>query len=103
MEPYSERNFYADHLVEINKTNPVITTNNICNSLGATVIPKGTNITEDVANKIAKFKLELPIELQVNLAVRISPNELFNDIKETQAKTFGSASTLPVTKELIRQ
>jgi len=103
MVPYSERNFYADHLVEINKTNPVITTQDICNSLGATVIPKGTNITEDVANKISKFKLDLPIELQVNLAVRITPNELFNDINEIQTKTFGSSKTLSVTKELIRQ
>jgi len=103
MGQYFERNFYADHLVEINKTNPVITTQDICSSLGATVIPKGTNVTEDVANKIAKFKLDLPIELQVNLAIKISPNELFNDIKEMQTKTFGSSSTLTVTKELIRQ
>jgi len=103
MVPKSERNFYADHLVEINKTNPVITTQDICNSLGATVIPKGTNITEDVANKISKFKLDLPIELQVNLAVRISPNELFNDINEIQTKIFGSSNTLSATKELIRQ
>lgn len=100
---HSERNFYADHLVEINKTNPVITSQDICNSLGATVIPKGANITEEVANKIARFNLDLPIELQVNLALVISPNELFNAIKETQAKTFGNSNTLSVTKELIRQ
>jgi HD-GYP domain-containing protein (c-di-GMP phosphodiesterase class II) len=103
MVPNAERNYYADHLVEINKTNPVITAQDICNNLGATVIPKGTNITEDVANKISKFKLEIPIELQVNLAVRISPNELFNSIKEMQTKTFGSSSNLTATKELIRQ
>jgi len=103
MVPYTERNFYADHLVEINKTNAVITTSNICNNLGATVIPKGTNVTEDVANKIAKFKLDLPIELQVNLAVRISPNELFNDINKVQTKIFGSSNTMSATKELIRQ
>jgi hypothetical protein len=103
MMPHSERNFYADHLVEINKTNPVITTQDICNSLGATVIPVGTNITEDVANKIAKFKLEIPIELQVNLAVRISPSELFNDISAIHTKIFGSANKLSTTKELIKQ
>jgi len=103
MVPYTERNFYADHLVEINKTNPVITTSDICNSLGATVIPKGTNVTEDVANKIAKFKLDIPIELQVNLAIRVSPNELFNDINKVQTKIFGSANTISATKELIRQ
>jgi HD-GYP domain-containing protein (c-di-GMP phosphodiesterase class II) len=103
MIPHSERNFYADHLVEINKTNPVITTQDICNSLGAIVITEGTNITEDVANKIAKFKLDIPIELQVNLAVRISPNELFNDINALQTKVFGSSNTFTATKELIKQ
>lgn len=103
MESSPARNFYADHLVEINKTNPVITTSDICNSLGAIVIPKGINITEDVANKIAKFKLELPIELQVNLASRISPNELFNAINEVQIPILESAKSLSLTKELIRQ
>jgi len=103
MVQYSERNSYADHLVEINKTNPVITTQDICNSLGATVIPKGTNITEDVANKISRFKLDLPIELQVNLTVTLSPNELFNDIRLAQKNTFGKDGGSETTKELIRQ
>ncbi|MFT7186370.1 MAG: hypothetical protein ACI84K_001768 [Pseudohongiellaceae bacterium] len=90
-------------MVEINKTNPVITTRDICNSLGAIVIPKGINITEDVANKIAKYNLDAPIELQVNLAVRISPNELFHDINAVQTPIFDRTKDLSVTKELIRQ
>ena len=98
-----KRNFYADHLVEINKTNPVITSQDICNSLGAIVIAKGARITEEVANKISRFNLELPIELQVNMAVSISPNDLFNDIKEVQAQVLDSKQAMTATKELIKQ
>ena len=46
MELSIERNPYADHLVEVNKYNPVMTTQNICNSLGAIVVPEGVYITE---------------------------------------------------------
>jgi len=103
MEQHSERNAYADHLVEINKNNPVITTQDICNSLGATVIPQGTYLTEDVANKIARFKLILPVELQVNLSTTLSPNQLFNDIHLAQNSVLDSSDYPGATKELVRQ
>ncbi len=81
MELYSERNPYADHLVEVNKHNPVETVTDICNELGATIVPKGTQLTEDVANKLSRFKLLQPLELQVSLSHTLSPVNLSNDIR----------------------
>lgn len=103
MDQYSERNPYADHLVEINKYNPVLTTQDICNNRGATVVPKGTYLTEDVANKIARFQLELPIELQVSLASTVSPSELFDSIRKAQNKVLKGLDRMDLTKELVRQ
>ena len=103
MEQTVERNPYADHLVEVNKYNPVMTTQSICNSQGAIVIPEGTYITEDVANKIARFKLNLPIELQVNLATSLSPHQLFNDIQLAQKNILGEYLQPSISKELVRQ
>lgn len=103
MEQYSGRNPYADHLVEVNKHNPVLTTQDICNSKGAIVVPKGTYLTEDVANKIAKFQLELPIELQVSLANTVSPGELFEAIRKAQNKVLRGLDRVDLTKELVRQ
>jgi len=80
MTECAERNAYADHLVEVNKTNPVVTSENICNKLGATIVPKGTFITEDVANKIARFELLQPLELLVSLSNTIAPKKLHQDI-----------------------
>jgi HD-GYP domain-containing protein (c-di-GMP phosphodiesterase class II) len=103
MDQYSDRNPYADHLVEVNKHNPVITTQNICNSKGAIVVPEGTRVTEDVANKIARFQLELPIELQVSLASTVSPSELFEAIRKAQGRVLKGLDRPDLTKELIRQ
>jgi hypothetical protein len=103
MEQLRVRNPYADHLVEVNRNNPVITTQDICNSKGATVIPEGTYITEDVANKIAKFNLSIPIELQVSLAATLSPNEMYSAIHSSQKSYFGSGLYPEASKELISQ
>lgn len=103
MDQYSERNPYADHLVEVNKHNPVLTTQDICNAKGAIVVPKGTYLTEDVANKIARFQLELPIELQVSLANTVSPSELFEAIRKAQNRVLKGLDRVDLTKELVRQ
>ena len=103
MDQYSDRNPYADHLVEVNKHNPVVTTQDICNSRGAIVVPKGTPLTEDVANKISRFQLELPLELQVSLASSVSPSELFESIRKAQSKILKGLDREDLSKELIRQ
>jgi len=102
MDQSLNRNFYAEHLVEVNKLNPVITTQNLCNSLGAMVIPKGTYVTQDVADKISKFDLSYPLELQVNLETALSPNQIFSDILLTRKNFLGDKKHQTATKELVR-
>jgi len=96
-------NYYAEHLAEINEQNPVVTTQDLCNSLGAMVIPAGTYVTQDVADRIARFKLSYPLELQVSLETSISPNQLFSDILFTRKNFFGASSHQAATKEIVRQ
>jgi len=86
MELYTDRNPYADHLVEVNKHNPVETIADICNELGATIIPKGTALTEEVASKLARFNLLQPLELQVSLSQTLSPVSLHHHICDIQTQ-----------------
>lgn len=101
MNQCAERNAYADHLVEVNKTNPVVTRDDVCNSLGATIVPKGTYITEDVANKIARFELLQPLELLVSLSSTLSPGQLYQDYQASYASL--SKEGIPVHPQVSKE
>ncbi len=75
-----QRNYYADHLAEVNKTNTVRTTEDIRNENGAIIVPKGTEITHDTSNRIARFKLSAPLETYINLENVITPAILHKEI-----------------------
>ena len=77
-----QRNPYADHLAEVNKTNPVLALEDIYNDRGAVIVPEGTPIDEVVSNKIARFALRTPIELSVNLQHPIPPKQIYTDIQK---------------------
>ncbi len=74
------RNHYADHLVEVNKGNRVLTTEDVYSDKGAVIVPKGTLLTPEIANKIARFKLSTPLEMQVNLEKIITPKTLHDEV-----------------------
>ena len=54
--------FYTHHLAEVNKTRQVVATEDIRNSQGQLVLPKGQIIDGKAAERIVKFKLLKPIE-----------------------------------------
>lgn len=80
VEEEIERNHYADHLAEVNKSNAVKTIEDVKNDQGAIIVPKGTLVTPAIANKIARFRLSQPLETQVNLESVITPEKLEGEI-----------------------
>ncbi len=105
MQTGIDRNPYADHLVEVNKTNPVLAAEDIYNERGAIIVPKGTQIDETTSNKIALFSLRSPIELSVNLKYLIPPKEFYSDIQQAPIRLVDKLDDLydSYNKELIRQ
>jgi hypothetical protein len=100
-----QRNPYADHLAEVNRTNPVLAVQDIYNDRGAVIVPEGTQIDELVSNKIARFTLRTPLELSVNLEYLIPPKQLYTDIQKAPIALLDELDELYVAykKELIRQ
>lgn len=100
-----QRNPYADHLAEVNKTNPVLALVDIYNDRGAVIVPKGTQIDEVVSDKIARFTLGTPLELSVNLEFPILPKELYTDIQKAPISLLDELDDLYVAykQELMRQ
>tara|TARA_R110001592_G_scaffold114997_2_gene315201 strand:+ start:2770 stop:4113 length:1344 start_codon:yes stop_codon:yes gene_type:complete len=105
MQPELQRNPYADHLAELNKTNPVLAAEDIYNERGAIIVPKGTQIDEGVSNKIARFSLRTPLELSVNLKHLITPKQFYTDIQKAPITLLDDLDDLYVAykKELMRQ
>lgn len=74
------RNYYADHLAAVNKSNTVKTTHDVLNDQGLVIVSKSKVITPEIANKIARFKLLQPLENTVMLEDMISPKRLYTDL-----------------------
>ena len=72
----SEKDCYAEHLAAVNEKVEVLTTEDICNSQGAVVVPKGTAVDPKIAEQIAKHKLIKPVECSVNLSESITGQTL---------------------------
>ncbi len=100
----SNRNYYADHLAEVNKTNTVRATEDILNEKGAIVVPKGAEITQEMSNKIARFKLSVPLESSINLDNVITPQILHKEITQINEKLNLLPEVLKVfSPKLVRQ
>jgi len=68
MNNSADRDYYTDNLVEVNKSNAVIASENIYNAKGALLVPKGAQIQPEVAQRIISHKLAKPIEDSISLA-----------------------------------
>ena len=98
------RNYFADHLAEVNKTNTVRATEDILNEKGAIVVPKGAEITQEMSNKIARFKLSSPLESSINLEKVITPSILYKEITKINDKLNLLPEVLKVFEpKLVRQ
>lgn len=85
-EVAAKQNYYVSHLADVNKETDVISTEDIFNSSGVMVIPKGTRINQDVAMKVLRHKLLKPLEDQVKLGDSIDKKILADDLQKLMAK-----------------
>ena len=67
---------YASHLSEVNKTNEVVSTQDIFNDKGVLVCRKGSRIDHKVCERIRKHHLAAPLEQQVRLHNTINSEAL---------------------------
>ena len=58
---------YAEHLAEVDTTNPVVATEDILSTRKIPIVKKGTRINRDIAHNILQHKLIKPLEHQVQL------------------------------------
>jgi HD-GYP domain-containing protein (c-di-GMP phosphodiesterase class II) len=82
----SDKNYYVTHLAEVNKTQAVISQEDVYSANGALLVKKGTRISQDVADKILKHKLLKPLEQQVNLADALNQTTLKQEFDALLAK-----------------
>ncbi|MCB2183115.1 MAG: HD domain-containing protein [Desulfobulbaceae bacterium] len=85
-----KQNHYVSHLADVNKETDVVSTEDIYNSNGVLVVPKGVRINKSIANKVLRHKLENPLEEQVQLGNSIDRKTIQSDLK----KLFASYSDL---------
>jgi HD-GYP domain-containing protein (c-di-GMP phosphodiesterase class II) len=91
-----QQDYYVNHLAEVNKSNDVVSTEDIFNKNGILIVRKGARISHDVANRILQHKLLKPLEQQVQLERSITPATLltafdklcerFADIRQIHAE-----------------
>lgn len=58
---------YVNHLADVNKTNDVVSTDDIYNRHGVLLVRKGARIGNDMAQRILQHKLLKPLEEQIQL------------------------------------
>lgn len=63
----TRQDHYVSHLVEVNKNNEVISTEDIVNSKDVLVVRKGSRIDADAAQRVMRHKLLRPLEEQVQI------------------------------------
>lgn len=77
-EVENSTNFYAAHLAEVDKTNAVISTEEITNEENIPLVKKGTRITKDIAKRLLKHKLSKPIESQIQVEHCLEKEALYH-------------------------
>ena len=71
---------YTNHLASVSESHAVIASEDICNSQGQLVIPKGQVIDAKASEKIVKFKLLRPIEQSISIENELDAQSLFHAI-----------------------
>lgn len=74
-----QQNNYVRQLAEVNKTSDVVSTEDIYNQNGLLIVPKSTNISHDIADRILQHKLIKPLEEQVKLQNALNADALKKD------------------------
>ncbi len=105
MEDNLERNHYADHLAEINSTTEVKTSADIVSDKGAIIVPSGSVITREIADKIARFKLSQPLYVDIKLGNFITAKNLHDEIRDLSESCLITCApkTIGFKQKLVRQ
>lgn len=74
--------FYKEHIASVSEDHGVVATEDICNQHGQTVIPDGTKIDTQSADKILKFKLLKPIESTIAIESELTVDDLYQQITD---------------------
>ena len=104
MNNESNDDYYSLRLAEVNESNPVIASENICNFQGAQLIPRGQNISRDKAALVARHKLVKPLEHCVEISNSMDGVMLYDEMKKMASKSqmvesiFGDTSYLSELK-----
>lgn len=80
-EANESTNYYAVHLAEVDKTNSVISTEDISNIDHIPLVKKGTRISDGIAQRLLKHKLVKPIEQQIHIEHSINKSALFEQFE----------------------
>lgn len=94
---------YANHLAQVNQVQDVIATENICNSQGQLLIPKGKQIDAKAAERVIKFKLLKPIEDAVAIDKELNKDRLkarFTSYLSMDPSFIALQQKVDITKEL---
>ncbi|MGJ8679027.1 HD-GYP domain-containing protein [Paraglaciecola sp.] len=110
---------FVNHLAEVSKNNKVVLEQDIYNQRGVLVVKKGTEVDRELAQKIAKHKLQKPLDTSISLQVSLSPKrslELFSqrldtlnlanavrksDVFKEAAKTFTLLTKYPLVAQKL--
>lgn len=81
--------FFCQHLSDLNETQKVLVSEDICNEQGAVILKKGDDLTERRAQMIVKHRLIKPIEQCIALEKTYGPSQLFKYLKSFGATVPG--------------
>lgn len=77
-----QSDYYANHLAEVDKTNDVVSTEDIFNKSGMLLVRRGARISQEIAQKVVQHKLLKPLEEQVQLERSINPTSIISAFTE---------------------
>lgn len=68
---------YAYHLARVNDVQGVTAADDICNAQGQILVKKGSAIDASMAERVARFKLQKPLEDSIAIDNELTPESLF--------------------------
>jgi HD-GYP domain-containing protein (c-di-GMP phosphodiesterase class II) len=76
------QDYYAENLASVNKTNKVVTSDEIRNDQGTLLVSKGMEVSPQVAIRIAQHKLRQPIESSITIENLFDGNTVVNEFQK---------------------
>ncbi len=81
MNDKQESDAYIEHLAKVNESNAVVAMEDIRNTDGVVILKQGSRVSDEVVDRLLRFKLLRAIEDSVGLDSMLSGEQLYSDIK----------------------